>query len=114
MKEAYRTMDVLESRLRGRDYIADEFSIADIACWSFVSSAHVIGIDVNTYPAMSRWKTLIDARPTTARVVGEKITRVPFGILKPRMELTSTQWDNLFGDANHDAARIHAERAADR
>jgi GSH-dependent disulfide-bond oxidoreductase len=112
MKESRRLMDVLESRLRGRDYIADEFSIADIACWAFVSSAHVIDIDVADYPAIARWKALIDERPSTARVVSEKVTRVPFSIMKPRMELTSTQWDNLFGEANHQAARANSEEEA--
>jgi GSH-dependent disulfide-bond oxidoreductase len=113
MKESLRLMDVLESRLKDREYIADEYSIADIACWSFISSAHVIGIDVENYPGISRWKAVVDARPATAKVISAKITRVPFGILKPRMSLTESQWENLFGDANHQAARLAVDGEAE-
>jgi GSH-dependent disulfide-bond oxidoreductase len=112
MKESLRLMDVLESRLHDRDYLADEYSIADIACWSFVSAAHTIGINAADYPGIARWKAAIEARPVVARITSEKITRVPNFIMQPRMELTSTQWDNLFGDANRTAARRNENLSA--
>jgi GST-like protein len=104
-KEAIRLMSVLESRLADRDYIADEYSIADIACWAFISAAHTIDIDVADYPGIARWKAAIDARPATQRVVTNALTAVPRGILRRRMSLDQTQWDNLFGDTMHAAAR---------
>ena len=34
--EAHRLYRVLDTRLEGRDYVADEFSMADIICWPWI------------------------------------------------------------------------------
>jgi GST-like protein len=105
LKEAIRLVDVLESRLRDHEYLADEYSIADIACWAFITTIQTINIDLRGFPATLRWRDLIEARPAVQRVVNNKLTAVPRGVLKPRMTLTLAQWDNVFGDAMHAAAR---------
>jgi len=104
-KESVRLMHVLQSRLIDHEYLADEYSIADIACWSFITTTQTIDIDLADYPAIARWRAAIDARPAVQRVLANNLTAVPRGILKRRMTLGPEQWDNLFGDAMHAAAR---------
>ncbi len=62
--EAARVYQVLETRLRERDYIVDEFSIADIACfpWTRLGKGH--GISLDDYPAVRDWSDRISARPS--------------------------------------------------
>jgi GST-like protein len=62
--EAQRVYQVLEERLAGRDYIAGEFSIADIACfpWTRLGKGH--GITLADYPAVAAWSDRISARPS--------------------------------------------------
>src|ERR1700761_310177 len=43
-KEARRLMHVLEYRLREAPYLAEEYSIADIACWPWVRAMQMIDI----------------------------------------------------------------------
>ncbi len=62
--EAQRVYQVLETRLSGRDHIAGEFSIADIACfpWTRLGKGH--GIALSEYPAVAAWSERISARPS--------------------------------------------------
>jgi GSH-dependent disulfide-bond oxidoreductase len=67
--EAERVYRVLEERLTGREYIAGEFSIADIACfpWTRLGKGH--GITLSDYPAVAAWSDRISSRPSAkARV----------------------------------------------
>ena len=104
-KESIRLMHVLQSRLVDHEYLADEYSIADIACWSFITTAQTIDIDLDDYPPIARWRAAIDARPAVQRVLENEVTAVPRGILKRRMSLRPEQWNNIFGDAMHAAVR---------
>jgi GSH-dependent disulfide-bond oxidoreductase len=97
-KEAVRLIDVLESRLQRHEYLADEYSIADIACWPFVASCHAIDIQLDDFPSIARWRNNIEARPAAQRVLNNELTAVAPGMLEARMKLTETQWSNVFGD----------------
>jgi GSH-dependent disulfide-bond oxidoreductase len=65
--EVKRLYGVMETALADRDYLAGEFSIADIACfpWTRVASGH--GVDVAEFPRVHEWGGRIGARPS-ARV----------------------------------------------
>ena len=65
--EAKRLYSVLDRRLKGRDYIADEFSIADIAAWPWISRFDWQGIDLNEFPEVRRWYLSIAERPAVQR-----------------------------------------------
>lgn len=65
--EAQRLSDVLDSRLEEHEYLAGEYSIADIACWPWVSRFEWQRIDLNEYPNVKRWYTAIAARPAVRR-----------------------------------------------
>ena len=63
LNEARRLMRVLEGRLGKVEYLAGEYSIADIACWPWIRAARVIEIPLEDYPNLKRWFEAVDARP---------------------------------------------------
>ena len=54
-REAWRLYGVLDARLAGRDHIADEFSIADIAAFPWVRVAKGQGVNLDDFPNVKRW-----------------------------------------------------------
>jgi len=62
-KEVRRLFRVLNTRLEGRDYIADEHSIADIACMGWVPLTSRIGWSLEEWPNVERWFNRCLARP---------------------------------------------------
>lgn len=65
--EAARLYGVLDRQLAGRDFVADEFSIADIAIWPWASRFEWQRIDLNDFPNVCRWYTSLAARPAFQR-----------------------------------------------
>jgi GST-like protein len=65
--EALRLYRVLNTRLDGRDYIADEFSIVDIATWPWASRFKFQQIDLDNYPNVERWYLQLADRPAFQR-----------------------------------------------
>jgi GSH-dependent disulfide-bond oxidoreductase len=66
-KIAERLYTVLDRQLTGRAFVADDYSIADIAiyCWAARHSRHKI--DLADYPAVERWFDEISVRPAVQR-----------------------------------------------
>ena len=67
LKEAHRLYGVLDRRLEGREFVADEYSIADIAIWPWISRFEWQTIDLNKYPNVKRWYLAIAARAAVKR-----------------------------------------------
>jgi GSH-dependent disulfide-bond oxidoreductase len=67
LKEAHRLYGVLERRLEGRAFVADEYSIADIAIWPWISRFEWQTIDLDKYPNVKRWYLDIAARPAVRK-----------------------------------------------
>ncbi len=65
--EANRLYGVLDRRLQGRSYLADDYSIADIAVWPWVRTPDRQGVDAGAYPNYRRWFDAIAARPAVQR-----------------------------------------------
>jgi GST-like protein len=61
--EVARLYRVMDDRLRDREYLAGEYSIADIATfpWTRVAAGH--GVAVADYPNVKAWADRISARP---------------------------------------------------
>ena len=78
-KEAKRLYSVLDSRLDGRDYVAGELSIADIAIWCWVSRYGFQRIDLNDYSNVLRWYLGLADRPAFERgfAVPEDVGPIP-------------------------------------
>ncbi len=60
--EVSRLYDVLNKRLTGRDYICDEYSIADMAIWPWVSRHEWQQISLEEYPSVRAWYQRLLAR----------------------------------------------------
>ncbi len=65
--ESRRLFEVLDKRLDGREYIADEFSIADIANWSWVRTHKWSGVSVEGLEHLQGWLDRMAARPACQR-----------------------------------------------
>lgn len=61
--EAKRIYKVLDKRLGEADYLAGEYSVADIAAWPWVRNYQKHGVDLNDLPNVKRWFEKIWERP---------------------------------------------------
>ncbi len=67
LKEGQRLYKVLNTRLEGRQFVADDYSIADIAIWPWISRFEWQTIDMKQYPNVKRWYETIAARPAVQK-----------------------------------------------
>lgn len=68
VKETARLYGVLNQQLAdGRDFIAGDYSIADMACYPWIVPHERQRQDLADFPHLARWFARIQARPATAR-----------------------------------------------
>jgi GST-like protein len=67
VKETGRLYAVLNRRLADREFIAGDYSIADMACYPWTVSHERQSQDLNKFPHLKRWFEAIRARPATVR-----------------------------------------------
>ena len=65
--ETRRLYGVLQKRLSDAEYLADEYSIADIATFPWVARFEWHKVDLAAFPAVKRWFDVIAARPAVAK-----------------------------------------------
>jgi GST-like protein len=65
--EANRLYGVLDRQLAGRDIVAGEYSIADIAIWPWLRSWERQGVNLPDYKNVQRWFDTMAARPAVQR-----------------------------------------------
>ena len=68
--ETARLYQVLEVRLKPRDYICDEYSIVDIATWPWISRYDFQQMNLRHYPRLMDWYLRIAERPAVQRGYG--------------------------------------------
>jgi GST-like protein len=67
-RESERLLGVLDRQLQGRAFIAgDGYSIADMACYPWISPYDKAPLDLSPFPEVRRWQAAIRARPATRR-----------------------------------------------
>jgi GST-like protein len=66
-KETQRLYGVLNERLKSHEYLADSYSIADIATYPWVSRHEWHKTDLDDFPAVKRWFDAISARPAVKK-----------------------------------------------
>jgi GST-like protein len=66
-EETRRLYGVLQKRLGEAEYLADEYSIADIATFPWVARFEWHKVELNDFPAVKRWFDTINARPAVAK-----------------------------------------------
>lgn len=69
-KEVKRLYGVLDRQLKGREFICDDYSIADMASWTWVNQYHAqVGELAAEYPHIAAWRDRIAARPAVQRAM---------------------------------------------
>ncbi|KAA0975082.1 glutathione S-transferase family protein [Pseudomonas sp. ANT_H12B] len=73
--ETRRLYEVLDTRLQDVEFLAGEYSIADIATFPWVRGYEWSGVSVDGLPALQRWMATMEARPAVQRglLVPERI-----------------------------------------
>ncbi|GLQ06530.1 glutathione S-transferase N-terminal domain-containing protein [Sneathiella chinensis] len=73
--EVLRLFGVMDRRLEGRDYLCDEYSIADMACWPWVITYKKQEIDLDQFPHVRAWYDRLKVRPALRRgyMVGREL-----------------------------------------
>ncbi len=79
LAENKRVYEVLDRRLAEHEYLADDYSIADIATWPWISRFEWQTMDLNHFPHLRRWYVDIAARPAVQRGfhVPAKVQEIP-------------------------------------
>lgn len=67
VNETRRLYGVLDRRLEGRDFIAGDYSIADMACYPWIVPHEAHKQNLDDFPNLRRWFESIRARPATIR-----------------------------------------------
>ncbi len=97
--EAGRLYRVLEKRLSEVEFLAGEYSIADMAVYPWLRAHKWQGQNLDDYPAIQRWYAAVRARPAVQRglaVLGERLER-------NRGRPSGQAWENLFGTGQFEA-----------
>ena len=92
-REVHRLYGVLDRRLAGREYIAGEYSIADMAAYPWIVPHTPHGQDLADFPHLSRWFETMRARPGV-RATYDGVSCVYGGAKQP---LTDEARGILFG-----------------
>jgi len=96
-REASRLYAVLERRLQEAEYLADAYSLADMAVFPWIRPYRWQGQDLGDYPAIRRWYDAIKARPAVQRGLAVLAERLEKNRRKPEGEA----WNILFGSGNN-------------
>jgi len=77
--ETARLYRVLNERLQGRDFIADDYSIADMACWPWISRFEWQKMDLASFPNLRDWYVRMAERPAVQKGyhVPKKMGEIP-------------------------------------
>jgi glutathione S-transferase/GST-like protein len=67
--EVHRLYGVLNKRLAGREFVAGDFSIADMATWPWTASWGAKGVLIEEFPHVRAWYERIAARPAVQRAM---------------------------------------------
>ena len=89
-REAARLYGVLDKRLDGREHLAGDYSIADMAVFPWIRLHERQGQDLADFPNLGRWFARIAARPAVAKDMARLEDVVD--------EIDDETWSNLWGD----------------
>lgn len=67
--EVRRLFTVLDTHLKHNEYLAGDYSIADMANWCWVRTYEWSGVSVDGLDSLIRWKNSIEARPAARKGV---------------------------------------------
>ena len=67
--ECRRLYEVLDKQLKDKEWLCEDFSIADIANWCWVRVYYWAGININGLDNLKRWMDLMENRPACIKGV---------------------------------------------
>jgi GSH-dependent disulfide-bond oxidoreductase len=93
-KEASRLYSVLDRRLAGREYVAGEYSIADMAIYPWIVPYERQGQDLENFPHLKNWFERVSARSAVQKGIA---------VLQERRGATMSDKarENLFGKTQY-------------
>ena len=65
--EVIRLYNVMNTQLVDRDFLAMNYSIADMACWPWIRGYKAYGIDLKDFSQLRAWFKRVGARPAVER-----------------------------------------------
>lgn len=103
--EVHRLFGVMDRHLAGHEFLAGEYSIADIANWAWVRTHNWSGVAIDDFPNLLRWRDAIAARPAVQR-----------GILQPppKVDLTTDEAEGEGGRKLSESVRAMLETGQSR
>ena len=89
-KETNRLYGVLDRQLAGREYIAGDYSIADMACYPWIVPHERHRQSLDDFPSLKRWfhrirerpacqRTYVDVEPSYSRTISDEERKILFG-----------------------------------
>jgi GSH-dependent disulfide-bond oxidoreductase len=77
--EVKRLYAVMDRQLATRDYLAGDYSIADMACWPWLMPAPMLGLNLADYQNLKAWHERVGERPNVkvGSVVGMELRPPP-------------------------------------
>ena len=90
--ECRRLYNVMDKRLTEAEFLAGEYSIADIATFPWARGYERRGVEISEFPNVSRWLTEIDNRPAVMRGI-----KVLTNLREENKKFTDEERDVLFG-----------------
>ena len=90
--ESNRLYGVLDQQLADHEFVAGDYSIADMAIFPWTRTYERQGVDITDYPYVVRWRELMSTRPAvkTGYFVGKKLR-------EDLSKLNDDEWQKLFG-----------------
>jgi GST-like protein len=107
MAETRRLLTVINHRVSEAEYLAEEYSVADTACYPIMPFMFLNGFSVAEFPALAKWVQRIGERPSVRKVMESVALSPPEKYVQQRAKLSSTEWSNLFGENQHAAVHNH-------
>ena len=74
--ECRRLFRVLDGHLQHHEFLAGDYSIADIANWAWVRTHRWSGVDSDDLPHLKRWRATIRSRPAVQRGIEQPASKV--------------------------------------
>jgi GST-like protein len=66
-REVRRLLEILDRRLADNEYLAGDYSIADIATWPWARGYEWSGVSIEGLPHLKRWLDVVSARPAVQK-----------------------------------------------
>ncbi len=76
-KESRRLYALLDNHLADREFVAGDYSIADMISWPWILFHRHHGIELNEFPNLNRWYLEIKGRPAVESAMRDSVIPAP-------------------------------------